>query len=77
MALEAGELGVTGEPGFPAGEQGLALALACEDLPEVRAGDAEIRGGEADAREPGFERLVRGTVSDLDVVGKFTGFSGS
>ena len=64
--LEAGEFRVLGEPGIPAGLKWLGLALAGEHLPEVRAGDAEVCGGDADAGEAGFEGLVRGTVDVAD-----------
>lgn len=60
--MEAGELGVFLEPLFPAGLQGLAVPLAGEHLPEVAAGDTQLRGGDGDAGEAGFEGLVRGTV---------------
>ena len=45
--LEAGEFGVRGEPGVPAADEGVALALAGEDTVEVPAGDAEFLGGES------------------------------
>jgi len=46
FALEAGEFGVGFEPGFPAGEEFFALALASKDAMEVAAVDSEFLGSD-------------------------------
>ena len=66
--MEAGELGVLFEPGGPAFLEWRALAVAGEHGPEVGAGDTQLGGGMGDAREAGFEGLVRGTVDELGIV---------